>query len=140
MSSTRHTISPDWSSGKAALPIHKYDGGRSQIFPKWNRRQAQKMIAQIMKQRAAFFHKPNHKYATPKSGSSARLATISSQTTAIGSINGMKSIERHVSDHIAFASESWVGSMMRLPSNEIQNQPRMASEQGASGACQSTPK
>lgn len=51
------------------------------------------------------------------------LIMISSQTIAIGSINGMKSIERHVSDHIAFASDSCAGSIMRFAFNEIQLTP-----------------
>src|ERR1043166_5710057 len=81
-------------------------------------------IAQTAKQMAAFLHKPTHRYAAPNPGKTATLSTTSSQPTAIGSISGMKRIERHTRDQIAFASDSSAGSMKCLSLNGIQNQPR----------------
>jgi hypothetical protein len=81
-----------------------------------------RVLPQTTKKMVAYFHKPNHKYATQKSGKTAMLTTISSQTTAIGSINGMRSVERQVRDHIAFAPDSCAGSMMRLSSNKTPTQ------------------
>jgi hypothetical protein len=105
------------------LGYYRREGGHSNILPSRNRRYAQKSSAQIKKYAAACFHRPNHRYAAARNGRPAMLSTRSNQSTATGSINGMSRIERHVSDQIAFPSESFSRAILaftRSPSNEIE--------------------